>query len=121
MRLHSDLPQFLPISGKIIQLPWTTKDVYQLFGTHLRKDCTDIRVQWINKIKAFISNHELISKEFCGKWAKIIEESTTGIQQPWLTMDSPSTAANRMLPSDLSDTDLGGHALTIETRQDIIQ
>jgi hypothetical protein len=92
MRLHSDLPQFVPICGKRIRLYYKgiTKQCTNCFGPHIRKNCNSPRVQWIEYVSNFMSNHDHIPSDYYGKWAKIVEE--------WRTANDPTYVQSHQTP-----------------------
>ncbi len=76
MRLHTDLPQFVPICGKRIRLYYRgiTKLCTNCFGPHLRRNCESPRVQWVEYVSDFMTRHEHIPEDFYGKWTKIVKD-----------------------------------------------
>ena len=77
MRLHCDLPQFIPMCGKRIRLWYggIPKMCSNCFGRHIRKECTNQKVQWIDYVQDFMNRHQDIPQDYYSKWAKIIDEA----------------------------------------------
>ena len=76
MKLTTDLPQFVPICGKIICLYYRgiTKMCTNCLGAHARKVCSSPKVQWISYVSNFMSSHDHIPMEYYGRWANIVND-----------------------------------------------
>jgi hypothetical protein len=116
MRLHSDLPQFVPICGKRIRLYYKgiTKQCTNCFGPHIRKNCNSPRAQWIEYVSNFMSNHNYIPMDYYGKWAKIVEEWHTANDPTYVKSSEMAGGATNEVSRELSqsgapDGELGCH------------
>ena len=74
------------------------------FGRHVRKGCTNTKVLWIDYVKEFMQKHKDIPEEYYGKWAKIINESSSngGLETEQST--SATTFNNLVEPPPTSTT-----------------
>ena len=77
MRIDRPMPQYLPMFGQKIRIYYTGVErtcTNCYLNGHVRRDCKNIKTQWINYVANFIDNNPEIPTEFYGRWAKIVED-----------------------------------------------
>lgn len=80
MKLHKDIPQFLPMHGKKIRIYYRnmTKLCTNCFGKHTRKQFRNQKIPWITYVRDFTEQNEHLDESYYGKWWKIVDEEYPG-------------------------------------------
>ena len=83
MKLSWKIPQFLPMMGRKVEIYYrgieqTCVNCYQ--EGHMRKDCTNEKVHWLDYVSHFIETNEL-RPEIYGRWFQLTEVMRTQYQQ----------------------------------------
>jgi hypothetical protein len=75
MKLHSNIPQFLPIDGRRIKIYYRNinKLCTNCFGEHNKRNCKEEKVKWIDYVDSFMKDNRHIDSSLFGKWAMILE------------------------------------------------
>ena len=76
MKLHSNIPQLLPMWGKRIRVyhRGIQKLCTNCFGNHTRRNCRSKKKRWIDYVLAFMDSHPDIPNEYYGRWKKVIDQ-----------------------------------------------
>ena len=96
MKLTDSIPQLLPMDGRRIKVYYRgiSKLCTSCFGKHVRRDCKNEKVQWIDYVYNFVNNNMEISKDHYGKWIAILEkvsrQKTTNDEHQEKGKDQPS-------------------------------
>ena len=77
MVLLQDIPEWLPLDGlrNKIQYAKMKKQCNSCFGNHLRKNCSNEKVSWLEYVSKFKTDYPEIPDEFYGKWLEKVGES----------------------------------------------
>ncbi len=80
MKLERDMPQLIPMHGKIIRLyyPGIIKRCTNCFKAHQRKNCKEEKAPWIKYVEQFNTNFSEIPRESYGRWANMIDGMRPG-------------------------------------------
>ena len=75
MKLHSNIPQFLPIDGRRIKIYYRNinKLCTNCFGAHNKRNCKEEKVKWIDYVDKFMKDNQHIDPSLYGRWAMILE------------------------------------------------
>jgi hypothetical protein len=81
MKLERDMPQLIPMHGKRIRPYYRgiIKRCTNCFGSHQQKNCKEDKVPWIKYVEKFIINYPEIPMESYGRWAKMIDGMSPGV------------------------------------------
>ena len=86
MKLHSPIPQLLPMWGKRIRIYYRgiQKLCPRCFGNHPRKNCKSEKRRWLDYVLEFMDHYQDIPNEIYGRWFKVINEEFGEVinQQP---------------------------------------
>ena len=84
MKLHSPIPQLLPMWGKRIRIYYrgVQKLCPRCFGNHPRKNCRSEKRRWVDYILDFMDHYQEIPKEIYGRWYKVVNEEFGEVIQP---------------------------------------
>ena len=76
MKLHSPIPQLLPMWGKRIRIYYrgVQKLCPRCFGNHPRKNCRSEKRRWVDYILEFMDHYQDIPNEIYGRWYQVINE-----------------------------------------------
>ena len=76
MRLHSNIPQLLPMWGRRIRIyhRGIQKLCTNCFGNHTRRACKSKKGRWIDYVLRFMENNPEIPMELYGRWKKVIDQ-----------------------------------------------
>ena len=93
MKLHSPIPQLLPMWGKRIRIYYrgVQKLCPRCFGNHPRKNCRWEKRRWINNVLEFMEHYQDIPNEIYGRWYKVINEEFGEIIQDQVKQDQTMT------------------------------
>ena len=90
MKLHTPIPQLLPMWGKRIRIYYRgiQKLCSRCFGNHPRKNCRSAKRRWVDYVLDFMGHYTEIPNELYGRWfevvnnefGEIIENSTSNTQ-----------------------------------------
>ena len=76
MKLHSPIPQLLPMWGKRIRVYYRgiQKLCSRCFGNHPRRNCRSEKRRWVDYVLDFMERYQDIPAEIYGKWLKVVNE-----------------------------------------------
>ena len=76
MKLHTAIPQLLPMWGKRIRVYYRgiQKLCSRCFGNHPRKNCRSNKRRWVEYVLDFMEYYQDIPDELYGKWLKVVNE-----------------------------------------------
>ena len=76
MKLHSPIPQLLPMWGKRIRIYYrgVQKLCSRCFGNHPRRNCRSEKRRWVDYVLEFMEHYQDIPNEIYGRWYKVINE-----------------------------------------------
>ena len=76
MKLHTAIPQLLPMWGKRIRIYYRgiQKLCSRCFGNHPRKNCRSNKRRWVEYVLDFMEYYQDIPDELYGKWLKVVNE-----------------------------------------------
>ena len=76
MKLHSPIPQLLPMWGKRIRIYYRgiQKLCPRCFGNHPRKNCRSEKRRWVDYVLEFMEHYQEIPNEIYGRWYQVINE-----------------------------------------------
>ena len=103
MKLHKDIPQFLPMYGRRIRLYYKgiSKLCTQCFGRHNRRSCANQKVPWINYIRDYMLKNEGVDEKLYGKWWEIIDKEFPGyFDQDPPQEKEPSNSTDQAMQQD---------------------
>ena len=80
MKLHKDIPQFLPMHSKKIRIYYRnmTKLCTNCFGKHTRRQCRGEKVPWVVYVRDFMDSNVDIEESMYGKWWGIVDNEFPG-------------------------------------------
>ena len=112
MKLHSPIPQLLPMWGKRIRIYYRgiQKLCPRCFGNHPRKNCRSEKRRWIDYVLEFMEHYTTIPESLYGRWLGVINEQFGEIIQ--------NGESNTETQNSVSETQIEPRA---ETRSDITQ
>jgi hypothetical protein len=89
MKLHSPIPQLLPMWGKRIRIYYrgVQKLCPRCFGNHPRKNCKSEKRRWIDYVLEFMEHYQSIPNEIYGRWYKVINDEFGEIIQEQVDQD----------------------------------
>ena len=75
VKLNCDIPQLLPMDGRRVKIYYRgiRKLCTVCFGKHLRKDCRNEKVQWIEYVRQFVCENSDFTGEQYGNWIRVVE------------------------------------------------
>ena len=105
MKLHSPIPQLLPMWGKRIRIYYrgVQKLCPRCFGNHPRRNCKSEKRRWVDYVLEFMEHYQDIPNEIYGRWYKVINEefgevidgsSQVRTTEPESTTENAETNAN---------------------------
>ena len=76
MKLHSNIPQIIPMWGKRIRVYYrgVQKLCTNCYGNHPRRNCKSPKVRWIDYVLSFMEKHQDVPVELYGRWKKVVDE-----------------------------------------------
>ena len=76
MKLHSPIPQLLPMWGKRIRIYYrgVQKLCPRCFGNHPRRNCKSEKRRWVDYVLEFMEHYQDIPNELYGRWYQVINE-----------------------------------------------
>ena len=76
IKLHTPIPNFLPIDGRRVKVYYRgmRKLCTNCFYQHLKADCKNEKVKWIDYVKWFVSKNPEFTTEQYGRWIQILEK-----------------------------------------------
>ena len=82
MKLHTSIPQLLPMWGKRIRIyhRGIQKLCTNCYGNHARRNCKSKKLRWVDYVLSFMDNHPEIPPEFYGRWKKVIDQEFGEVQ-----------------------------------------
>ena len=86
IKLNSLIPNFLPFDGRRVKVYYRgmRKLCKNWFYQHLKIDCKNKKVKWIDYVKWFVSKNTEFSNEQYGRWIQILEkEDKKTFIKPW--------------------------------------
>ena len=74
MKLHTPIPQLLPMWGKRIRIyhRGVQKLCTNCYGAHARRNCRSKKVRWIDYVLPFMETHPDIPGEYYGRWMEAV-------------------------------------------------
>ena len=74
MKLHTPIPQLLPMWGKRIRIYYRgiQKLCSRCFGNHPRKNCRSAKRRWVDYVLDFMGYHTEIPGELYGRWLGVV-------------------------------------------------
>ena len=98
MKLHKDIPQFLPMHGRKIRIYFKNmnKLCSNCYGCHSRRQCTNERTPWIVYVRDFMQRNPEITENYYGKWWDIVDQEFPGYfdQDQARDLEETSSAPN---------------------------
>jgi hypothetical protein len=84
MKLHSPIPQLLPMWGKRIRIYYrgVQKLCPRCFGNHPRKNCKSEKRRWVDYVLDFMGQYQDIPDEIYGRWYQVINEEFGEVVKP---------------------------------------
>lgn len=80
MKLKSRPPQYLPVYGQKVRVHYQGIEkmcTHCYRGGHLKKNCKNEKVPWINYVKTFMDKNTQIPSEMYGRWWKVVKNEFT--------------------------------------------
>ena len=76
MKLHTPIPQLLPMWGKRIRIYYRgiQKLCPRCFGNHPRKNCRSEKRKWLEYVLDFMEHHSQIPEELYGRWYDLVNQ-----------------------------------------------
>ena len=76
IKLNLPIPHFLPIDGRRVKVHYRAmrKLCTNCFYQHLKINCKNEKVKWIDYVKWFVSKNPEFSNEQYGRWIQILEK-----------------------------------------------
>ena len=113
MKLHSPIPQLLPMWGKRIRIYYrgVQKLCPRCFGNHPRKHCNSEKQRWIDYVLEFMEHYQTIPNEIYGRWYKVINDEFGEVIQEQAGED------DAMINEQPSNTQQDSQAPTVFTNE----
>ena len=113
MKLHSPIPQLLPMWGKRIRIYYrgVQKLCPRCFGNHPRKHCSSEKRRWIDYVLEFMEHYQTIPNEIYGRWYKVINDEFGEVIQEQAGED------DAMINEQPSNTQQDSQAPTVSTNE----
>ena len=108
MKLHSPIPQLLPMWGKRIRIYYRgiQKLCPRCFGNHPRKNCKSEKRRWVDYVLDFMGQYQDIPDEIYGRWYQVINEEFGEVvkQQDQDTANQPADSQQSEIAQQTQQT-----------------
>ena len=104
MKLHSPIPQLLPMWGKRIRIYYrgVQKLCSRCFGNHPRRNCRSEKRRWVDYVLEFMEHYQDIPNEIYGRWFKVINDEFGEVIAEQTQNTAENAAESTSNPQDTS-------------------